>query len=282
MRKTFIILGIIILGNSIYFAQNKQTVTHNNEQQWEYIVISFGKTVFGSPEKTLAYKELGIQNGSESISLQSNLDILGRFGWEVVSTLGTIGGDQQLVFKRKYDKTRSANEYGLIQNGKELYLKDLKDIVERSLQLEEERKRIVEQNKNKPRLVNLDQVEREKKRKELNQRLENVYKKRFESTELSKHSSFEFSPKNYYSSDIAITIDVDLTEKYLLNGNSYHGDEVDKYLKSCAESLRYRDPEIGDYTGISIRLNGFIKFNGENIDIGYTITEQGYKSSDWH
>jgi hypothetical protein len=45
---------------------------------------------------------------SEAVSLQQSMDVLGRFGWELVGVVGSAGGDQQLVIKRVFDAQRSA------------------------------------------------------------------------------------------------------------------------------------------------------------------------------
>lgn len=90
-------------------------------QEWEYLVVSYGETRFSnpllSPESNLAtyskvqlFSDIGVTLPSEAISLQRNIDILGMFGWEVVTIVGAIGGDQQIVFKRPYDPERSAAE----------------------------------------------------------------------------------------------------------------------------------------------------------------------------
>ena len=139
MKLKIILLSLLVNFLSNGFSQVQDTLLRPIDTQWEYIVVSFGKTLFDIPEKTLAYKELGIDTGNESISLQTNFDILGRFGWELVSITGAIGGDQQAIFKRKYEKQRSENEYGWILTGKEIYIKDLQDILERRTKIEEER-----------------------------------------------------------------------------------------------------------------------------------------------
>lgn len=285
MIKVFILLGGLFLYFNVTIGQNNPPVSQVNivkDQQWEYLVITFGKALFGSPEKTLAYKTVGIDNGNEATNLQSNFDILGRFGWELISVLGVIGGDQQIILKRKYDKARSANEYGLIQNGKELYLKDLQDIIQRSLRLSEEQKKLEEQYLNKAKLINLDEVERSKKREELKLLLKNSYTKRFEQTEISKNATFSFEFKSAFSSDILITINVDLTGKFLINGNSYHGDEISSYLNSFARSYRFTDPAIDKYTAIKIEINGFIMYNEEKISVGSMSTQTLGSSDSWY
>ena len=98
--------------------------THITE--WEYLVVSFGKTYFSWPlnasEKQLglsklrAFSDAGIlvAAAQEATSTQAQMDALGRYGWELVGVLGAIGGDQQMVFKRPFDAERSAKEAALI------------------------------------------------------------------------------------------------------------------------------------------------------------------------
>ncbi|MFZ4725608.1 MAG: hypothetical protein ACOYMD_09185 [Paludibacter sp.] len=288
MKKVilFFLFSVIFVGlctsQTIPTTPKVKTISYqSNEQQWEYLVISFGKTEFGTPEKMMAYKMVGIKNGSESIDLQSNLDVLGRFGWELVNIVGVIAGDQEIVLKRKYDKIRSSNEYGLIQSGKELYLKDLQDIIERTLRLDEERKKYEELIKNQPKLINLDDVERANKKIDFIKALDVVYKDAFAKTEIANQSSIKVDYKSAYSDDIYIKIEVDLTEKFLLNNNSYHGDEIKKYLRSFLETFRFCDSSLTKYQAISIIINGTIKFNGESTFIDSETTTQIYRSLNW-
>jgi len=89
--------------------------------EWEYLVVSYGTTYFSNPlldagaadatfSKIQLFSEIGVTLPQEAITLQRNIDILGIFGWEMVTVVGSIGGDQQIVFKRPYDAERSATE----------------------------------------------------------------------------------------------------------------------------------------------------------------------------
>lgn len=95
-------------------------------REWEYLVVSYGNTPFIDPlieletmgtvfSKVEMFGEIGITVPLEAIELQRNIDVLGKFGWELVSVVGAIGGDQQLVFKRPYDAERSAQEAARIR-----------------------------------------------------------------------------------------------------------------------------------------------------------------------
>lgn len=88
--------------------------------EWEYLVVSYGETYFSQPlslnadkatfSKVQRFSEIGVTLPSEAINFQRNVDVLGMFGWEMVTIVGSIGGDQQIVFKRPFDERRSAEE----------------------------------------------------------------------------------------------------------------------------------------------------------------------------
>ena len=92
---------------------------------WEYLVISFGKTYFTDPAANPEVKETGQSKlppfskagtvvAHEAITIQSQMDELGRRGWELVGVVGAIGGDQQMIFKRPWEPERSKREAALI------------------------------------------------------------------------------------------------------------------------------------------------------------------------
>jgi len=78
--------------------------------QWEYLVVSGGKTYFSSTLMQSAEGEskailaAGSTFTSEAVAVEAQMDSLGRRGWELVAVVGSIGGDQELVFKRPYVK----------------------------------------------------------------------------------------------------------------------------------------------------------------------------------
>lgn len=241
-----------------------------SDQQWEYIVVSYGKTLFESPQKTLAYRTLGLSaaNANEATDLQSALDLMGRFGWEVVTIVGAIGGDQQILLKRKYDKTRSANEYGMILRGKELYLNDLADIIERSNRLAEEAKRQAEAERNRPRLIDLDALDEQAAREKKLVALEGSYTEALQRTELAPNSTISVKYKYMFSNDINVDIRTDLTSQFLKNGNGYRRKEVAAYLKRQIQRYRFKDPLLEKYDGVKISVTGFIRFNGTEVNVG--------------
>ncbi len=98
-----------------------QTVT-----EWEYLVVAYDAPSFAAPRtdlaaeaashsKVLRFADLGIPLPQEATDLQRGIDVLGRFGWELVTVVGTVEGRQQLIFKRPYDAERSAGEAARIE-----------------------------------------------------------------------------------------------------------------------------------------------------------------------
>ncbi|MFC2099430.1 hypothetical protein ACFLSF_01175 [Candidatus Bipolaricaulota bacterium] len=60
-------------------------------QEWEYLVVSPGKVRFAdSPEYACRAAQ----------STMAVLDDIGADGWELVTVVGQIGGDQEFIFKR--------------------------------------------------------------------------------------------------------------------------------------------------------------------------------------
>ncbi len=97
--------------------------------EWEYLVVAYDAPSFAAPRtelsaeaanrsKLLRYADLGIPLPQEATDLQHNIDVLGRFGWELVSVVATAEGGPQLIFKRPYDVERSAGEAARIEAGR--------------------------------------------------------------------------------------------------------------------------------------------------------------------
>jgi hypothetical protein len=269
LARSVFIASMFLLLHTAGCEQVKQQQTsspNSADPQWEYIVVSYGKTLFENPQKTLAYRTLGLSGGSEAIAFESNLDIMGRFGWELVAIVGQIGGDQQLVLKRRYDKARSANESGMILQGKEVYLKDLADIIERSNRLAEEARLQAEAEKNKPQLVDLDALDEQAAQHRKFQALEKSYVAAFQRTDLAPSSTI--TVKSSFSGGVIVDIRTNLTENFLKDGNSYRRKDVAAYLKSQIQQYRFRDSALGKFYEVNISVSGFIRFSGKEVDVG--------------
>lgn len=142
-------------------AQQKPPAPNALIKPWEYLVVSFGKTRFGDPvldpelkqagrSKVLSYSEAGVVAAAEAVLVQRQMDALGRFGWELVAVVGSIGGDQQMIFKRPFDPDRRAIEAQLIKAEGERIAEEQRN----------ERERLATQ-KTPDALIDLDEAERQ-------------------------------------------------------------------------------------------------------------------------
>ena len=131
-RIAAIFVIVILVGTGYYFYSHRASVEKVGNslpapvfsartQQWEFLVVSFGKTYFTAPNevpemktdglsKLLSYSKVGIVSAQEAVGTQNQMDTLGKFGWELVGVVGAIGGDQQMLFKRQFDAGRSEKE----------------------------------------------------------------------------------------------------------------------------------------------------------------------------
>lgn len=235
--------------------------------QWEYIVVSYGKTLFGAPDKTLAYRGLGLPEGQEGTTLQKSLDILGRFGWETVAFVGQIGGDQQVVLKRKFDRSRAADESQAIAKNKEVYLKDLADILERQERRAQSEAKAAETSGGDGKLIELDAAERARVVRERMTKLQETAKAAIAQSELAQIGVFSYSPITNYSVDLTITVEVDLTAQFLKNGNSYSQKEVNDYLNKLSGKVRGINIPIDGQGDITWKLNGFLTHHGKKDQV---------------
>lgn len=235
------------------------------DAQWEYLVVSYGKTLFGSPEKTLAYRSIGlVATAQEATEIQRSLDVLGRFGWEVITIVGTIGGDQQIVFKRRYDKTRSANEATAILKGKDLYLKDLVDILERERRVREEAQAASEVDRNKPRLIELDAQAADQERRRVTAERQEKVAAALATVPWGQKSTFTIYASGDYTS---MTVKADVTDELLINGNSYRKSDTSRWLNGTAGA--FLKQAASSFPGsIYITVEASITFNGKSEKVG--------------
>lgn len=253
------------------------------DHQWEYLVVSYGKTVFGIPEKTLAYRSIGLSaTAQEANEIQQSLDILGRFGWEIITIVGSIGGDQQIVMKRKYDKNRVATEGLEIIRGREIYLKDLVDILERGRRIQEDSRAAAVAEKNQPRLIELDAKEKDDKRNALVSERDSLLKRKLNEIAWWIETKASLTSKYDNGSDLDFEIEIDLTEKMLRGGNSYRASEVIEWLKKTgAPSLQQAADSFKPFGGVDIEVKAVIVFNGRKVKVGSIKTRFSSYSKRW-
>lgn len=229
------------------------------EQQWEYIVVSYGKTLFGTPQKTLAYRTLGLAEGQEAPDLESSLDILGRFGWEVVTIVGSIGGDQQIVLKRKYNRNLVKSEYSAILKGKELYIRDLIDIMEREKRLRDEANASSDS-----RLIELDAADAKAARLAKDNTLISSYTKAVAEHQIAKYAMSKITAS---SGSVIVEMTFDVTNEFLINGNSYRKGAVKTFIEGQVNSFRYVDSALEKSDDINIKGRAVIKSGGKEFEV---------------
>lgn len=269
--------AIVLLACSAIQAQTKiaaqtapkqpSTESISIDQQWEYVVVSYGKTLFGSPQKTLAYRSIGLVAGQEAPELENSLDILGRFGWEVITIVGSIGGDQQIVLKRRYNRDLSnINEYNAILKGKELYIKDLIDIMEREQRFRAEAFGSTEAERNKPTLIDLDALEEKGNRDRIDAIIVESYSTTFSQTEFSTFSTIKTISIDG-GSYINVEVNSDVGSKFLLNGNTYRLSEVKQYIDKQMDEYRRARPNMKKSDLLIINANAKIQLEGKFITV---------------
>jgi hypothetical protein len=94
-----IVVGVAALAwaGVSFFASLTAVADGTAVQSWEYLVVT-SKARFvesGSPRKVSV-----VGFSAEAVDLEASLDGVGMFGWELVTVVGTIGGDQEFIFRR--------------------------------------------------------------------------------------------------------------------------------------------------------------------------------------
>lgn len=80
----------------------KQPTVSDVNDVWEYLVVSRGKVYFYDESKKQPSSK---PFSSEATPTQEALDVLGKEGWELVTVVGVIGGDQEFILKRRQPKS---------------------------------------------------------------------------------------------------------------------------------------------------------------------------------
>jgi hypothetical protein len=94
-KKQFALVALSIVALAVAFVVSFSAANSPTSQKWEYLAVTPGKVYWSSVASKA--KDTGCQ---EAIELEQLLDKLGQQGWELVSIVGLIGGDQEFVFKR--------------------------------------------------------------------------------------------------------------------------------------------------------------------------------------
>lgn len=255
--------------------QSAQTVS---EPQWEYLVVSFGKTYFNTPtekgplSKVVSYSGLGLVLAWEADTVQAQMDLLGRMGWELVGIVGTIGGDQQMVFKRRYDPARSASERDLI-------LKEAAALEAQRKKAQEERKKAQEEQKkqeaSRQELVDLDAAEQrqalERHREGIEFFLTTTVRKAISLPIVQLEATSDAFSTTTYSGVVSVKVDV---TSQALQGNTYRSSQVKQLLEPLKDGIASAMGPGFDRDNfclnLQFRIDAVIRWNNEWRQVGST------------
>ncbi|GAA0523901.1 hypothetical protein [Deinococcus depolymerans] len=263
------------------------TVKVSPDGQWEYLVISFGKTYFSSAAdiaakqsgqgKLMLFGPLGGVVASEALDVQAQVDTLGRYGWELITVLGAIGGDQEWVFKRRFDPARAASEAAQIKKegaalaaAREQAAKDAAAKVPAT------------------ELVDLDAQEARAKRDATEKAVRDGVAARltlpgWPTVKLDTSGLYVYSTSSGgVNTSGSVTVTLDATPR-ALSGNTYRGSQVtaliEEYLRTLA--AQGRSVEKSNYSscvngGTAFKVAASVKFNGEWREVSASYLSATY------
>lgn len=263
-----------------------------NDGQWEYLVISFGKTYFSSPtdiaakqtgqSKLMIFGPLGGVVAQEALDTQQQVDTLGRYGWELIGVLGAIGGDQQWVFKRPFDPDRAAKEAAQVKK--------------EGAELAAARDKAAKEAASKPvtpppapptELVELDSREAQAKQAAANKAIQDDTSRKLTLTgwPLAKFDVSDLRVSTYNGRTSiygTATINLDVTQR-ALSGNTYRRSNVEAILEEYLNALKSQGRSVVkssysfcDDDSTAFKIAASIKFNNEWKEVVYPSPSSTY------
>lgn len=145
----------------------------------------------------------------------------------MISIVGTIGGDQQLVLKRKFDPSLVKRDDEAIKKKNEKIKYDMEEKNKKDI---EEKLKLETALKQKKVLVNMDEVDQQTELEHIDETVKQYIQKIVD----------DYQGDNILSKNIKdnileydICIEYDLTDSHLSNINEYRQSLVDNYLAGC-------------------------------------------------
>lgn len=258
MKKALgMLTAILFVVSEAGFSQQSQ----RPQEQWEYLVVSYGKTLFGHPAKTKDYFPLTRHIASEAVDLQTSLDGLGSLGWELVSIVDAIGGDQQLVLRRKYEPSRSKTDSIAIAKQMD------KLIAEYSTQAKkeaDEKLRLEKLTATKKAPIDLDAVDSSA----------SYEKARTDAIGYINDLSTSINSDNIVSRIVTydnalgytVTCQFDLTRDYLKNVNEYRKSEIDQNLFEVLDQVTVDAEKLSIYE-LTVLLEAYLSIDGKRYKV---------------
>jgi hypothetical protein len=263
-RSALVLVFIAMIGASAY-SQQSVAPAGSQRSEWEYLVISYGQAYFGSPIKTESYLSAPSRAGQEAVSLQKSLDNLGKVGWELVAVIGIIGGDQELILKRKNDPNLTKKERDIFEKQK---AKALTDFMAQMRKEEAEAEKVAKLAAEKKVLIDLDQQDERNKMNEQEAAAKSYF------AELAE----AFNSDNLIRKDTSIDglqhvlrLQYDLTASNLDNVNEYRKSDILKYLTDKIESVTVDRDRLWIYD-LQIVAEAYLKFNGKLVKVAEQLS----------
>jgi hypothetical protein len=248
-------------------ANRPQATSRGPAKQWEYLVVSFGKTYFSEPNlepetktaglsKLVSYSKLGVVSAQEALTVQWQMDTLGKFGWELIGIVGAIGGDQEMVFRRAYDPEQSKVEATLIREEGERLLAAQREVASNLAQAD---------------FVDLDAIEKAAAIAQTRQKEEARLKTAIES--LNNPAIVEVkvvsSATSPDGSALTAEVTVDGTAQLLKEGNKYRSSEAQALAKQVATAIyraaglssRYESDSYLSYALGEVKINALVRIS---------------------
>ena len=246
MKRVLFWLLVLVLSLSSIFAADK----------WEYMVVGLGTAYFDSDSgKVTVYKDAensalwAVDGASE---FESALDILGKEGWEVVTVVGVIGGDQEFILKRPYDESRYLSDKSKMDSFKPVEIPAPKQ------------------------LVDLDEADEEKATEEYESKMNQVI------TDLFKKTKYKMdTPYIRFNKDLDyffVLLNFDMTEELLIGEHGYRKSQVDDTAKEIYQVIK----KLSDsYPQKKLRIYFYIILNVDGYETKSVGNYKAYYSSDW-
>jgi hypothetical protein len=261
-----VVLGVFFIAITAVSAgaqQKPASGVAGDRPQWEYLVLSFGKAYFGDAVKTKNYSPIVPLVPNEADELQQSLDGLGKLGWELVSVVGIIGGDQELLLKRRSDPSLAKKEKDFLDKEGARRTAEFDSLLKKQ---NAEAARIQKLASEKKVLVDRDEIEAQQKAKDRDAEIAAHVTQMFDGVaadELTKKEKV-LSALNY-----TITAQFDLTKDYLVETNEYSKSAVDKYLTDALEQVAADNESLGAYD-LHLNYEGYITYGGK----AYRVSQQ--------
>jgi hypothetical protein len=192
--------------------------------------------------------------------MQSQMDTLGKFGWELVSIVGVIGGDQEMVFRRPYDPDQSKAEAALIREEGERLLAAQKDLAAELAQAD---------------FVDLDATERAAATTETRQKEEARLRAAIQGLNNSAIVDIRVvsTARAPEGSDVTAEVVVDGSSQLLKDGNKYRASEALTLAKQIALEI-YNAAGLKQGYSFMTPASGF--YGGEvKVSVSIRVSKQG-------